>query len=215
MKLINVNRNLFVVIFNIVRTIQSPPHNSYQKADWSEQKLKGLAAHLEFVCANRFKYSSYCAQIYNMPPSFPIKYTRLCLADAVPCRDLFRSTFAYSEWHNWSSAWRHRSSRGCWVARYRGAVVGVSLVSKDNVIKYIAIDPEYQGYKIGSVLLKLVLADLVDARSVRLTTAGDMRLLTWYGRFGFRAYEIVYNDDGEFIGAHMVRRARCRSSTAV
>lgn len=143
-----------------------------------------------------------------------IKYTRLSLADAVPCKALFRSTFAYSEWSNWHNAWRHRNAVGCWVVRYRGVVVGVSLVSKDNVIKYIAIDWDYQGYKIGSTLLNLVMSDLAEMRAVRLITAGDERLVSWYGRFGFRATEVIYDDDnGEFIGAHMVRRARCRSST--
>jgi ribosomal protein S18 acetylase RimI-like enzyme len=147
-----------------------------------------------------------------MPPSFPIKFARICLADAVPCRALFRSCFAFSEWSNWHSAWRNRATRGCWVARYKGAVVGCCLVGKDNVINYISVDDEYQGYKIGSALLYLMLTDLADARSIRLTTAGDERLLTWYGRFGFRATEIVYDDDGEFVGAYMVRRARCRSA---
>lgn len=149
-----------------------------------------------------------------MPPSFPFKYSRVSLTDAVPCRNLFRSVFAYGEWRNWCSAWRYRSNRGCWVVRYRGAVVAVSLVSNDNAIKYIAVDPEYQGYKIGSALLKRILADLADVRAVFLTTAGDERLLTWYGRFGFRATEIVSNESGAFIGAHMVRRARCRSSSS-
>lgn len=147
-----------------------------------------------------------------MPPSFPIKYSRACLGDVRSCKELFRTVFAHSEWANWHLAWRNRNTRGCWVVRYNGVVIGASLVSKDNVIKYIAIDPEYQGYKIGSALLNLVLGDLADVRSIRLTTAGDERLLTWYGRFGFRVTEIVNDADGAFLGAHMVRRSHCRSA---
>jgi ribosomal protein S18 acetylase RimI-like enzyme len=148
----------------------------------------------------------------KMPPSFPIKYTRLTMTDVVSAKYLFQSTFAYSEWRNWAEAWRTRNRLGCWVATCRGAVLGVSLVSKGNVIKYIAVDPEYQGYKIGSSLLKLILADLKDARSVRLVTAGDIRLLAWYGRFGFRATETVRDSDGTFIGAYMTLRNRSRSA---
>jgi ribosomal protein S18 acetylase RimI-like enzyme len=150
----------------------------------------------------------------RMPTSFPIKYTRVRLIDAVPCKALFCSTFASEEWSKWHKVWKHRNTLGCWVARYHGVVIGVCLVSKSNVIKYIAVDPDYQGYKIGSTLLNLILTDLKDVRSVRLTTASDMRLMTWYGRFGFRIQETIYNDDGEFLGAHMVRYSRSKVSIA-
>ncbi len=151
----------------------------------------------------------------KMPPSFPIKYTRLTMADAVAVRCLFQSAFAAGEWCNWAEAWRHRNALGCWVARCRGAILGVSLVSKSNVIKYIAVDPDYQGYKIGSSLLKLILADLKDARSIRLVTAGDERLLVWYGRFGFRVTSTVRDSDGNFVGAFMTLRNRSRSAKAL
>ena len=160
--------------------------------------------------------SSYLVRTHlRMPSSFPIKYTRVCLIDAVPCKELFCSTFASEEWRKWHKAWKHRNVLGCWVARYHGVVIGVCLVSKSNVIKYIAVDPDYQGFKIGSTLLNLILTDLKDVRSLRLTTASDMRLMTWYGRFGFRVIETIYNDDGEFLGAHMVRYSRSKVSRAV
>jgi GNAT superfamily N-acetyltransferase len=132
--------------------------------------------------------------------------------DALAARRLFQNTFAFSEWRNWAEAWRTRNAVGCWVARSHGAILGVSIVSKENVIKYIAVDPDFQGFKIGSNLLKLILLDLADARSIRLVTAGDERLLTWYGRFGFVVTKTVCAADGSFLGAFMTRRNRSRSA---
>jgi ribosomal protein S18 acetylase RimI-like enzyme len=144
-----------------------------------------------------------------------IKYSFLSARDYVEAREVFRTAFAYSEWASLYSAWRKRASYGCYVARHHGVLVGFSLVSTDNVIKYIAVDPDYQGYKIGSSLVTLILGSMGSARSIRLTTAGDERLVAWYGRFGFRASEILWTEDGEFIGAHMIRRQRCRSAARV
>jgi ribosomal protein S18 acetylase RimI-like enzyme len=86
------------------------------------------------------------------------------------------------------------------------------LADTDNTVKYIAVHPEFQAYKIGSGLLTRLLGDMGDARSVRLQTAGDTRLVSWYGRFGFRAESELYGDAGNFLGAFMVRRQRCRSA---
>jgi GNAT superfamily N-acetyltransferase len=143
-----------------------------------------------------------------------LSYTPLTRRDYVAARAVFRCAFAYSEWGRLFMAWKDRASHGCYAAWYGGALVGFSLTSKDNVIKYIAVDPDYQGFKIGSALLRLILESMGDARSVRLTTAGDERLLTWYGRFGFAATEMLYGADGSYVGAHMIRRQRCRSATA-
>jgi ribosomal protein S18 acetylase RimI-like enzyme len=146
-------------------------------------------------------------------PSFPITYERLSWTDYASAKALFRRAFALSEWGRWTDSWNNRNkTRGCWVARYHGAVVGVCIVSTDNHINYIAVDPDYQGYKIGSGLLTRIMRDLADTRSLRLTTAADERLLAWYGRFGFRPYELVYSADGTYLGAHMICRNRCRSA---
>jgi GNAT superfamily N-acetyltransferase len=122
--------------------------------------------------------------------------------------------FAFSEWSKFADTWKYRATDSCIAARYRGALVGFNLVGTDSTVKYIAVHPEYQGYKIGSGLLTRLLATLGDARSIHLTTAGDERLLTWYGRFGFRPSSLLYSDSGAFLGAHMTRRQRCRSSCA-
>lgn len=146
----------------------------------------------------------------KMPSSFPIKYAPLTWSDYAEARTIFRQTFAYSEWARLSTAWRSRAVG--WVARYRGVLVGFSLADTDNTVKYIAVHPEFQAYKIGSGLLTRLLGELTDARSIRLQTAGDTRLVGWYGRFGFRAESELYTDDGDFLGAFMVKRQRCRSA---
>lgn len=142
-----------------------------------------------------------------------ITYAPLKALDYVEAKIVFREVFAYSEWKCLAAAWRRRASYGCFAVRYRGVLVGFSLVSKKNVINYISVDPDFQGYKIGSTLLTMILGSMSDARLIRLTTAGDERLLGWYSRFGFIATETIYEDDGEFVGAHMMRRQRSRSST--
>lgn len=142
-----------------------------------------------------------------------LTYLPLTRRDYVAARVVFRCAFAYSEWSRLFLSWKNRAAYGCFAAWYGGALVGFSLVDRDNMIKYIAVDPDYQGFKIGSTLLGLILESMGDARTVRLTTAGDERLLTWYGRFGFSVTEMLYGADGEYIGAHMLRRQRCRSAT--
>jgi len=148
----------------------------------------------------------------KMPTSFPIKYERLSWTDYAVAKTLFQSTFAFSEWRRLAEAWQTRGY--AWGARYRGVLVGFGIVSTDNTVKYIAVHPLYQSYKIGSGLLTRMLTDLGDARLVRLQTAGDERLVGWYGRFGFRAESELHTEDGAFLGAFMIRRQRCRSAVA-
>jgi GNAT superfamily N-acetyltransferase len=140
-----------------------------------------------------------------------ISYSFLKPDDYVPARAVFRAAFAYSEWSQLYPNWKARADYGCFAAWYGGALVGFSLVSTDNMIKYIAVDPDYQGFKIGSGLLTLILRSMVDLRMIRLITAGDERLLQWYGRFGFKVTKMHYNSEGHYIGASMMRRQRCRS----
>ena len=148
----------------------------------------------------------------KMPSSFPIKYERLTWSDYAVAKALFQSTFAFSEWRRLAEAWQTRGY--AWGAKYRGTLVGFGIVSTDNTVKYIAVYPAYQSYKIGSGLLTRMLNDLGDARIVRLQTAGDVRLVGWYGRFGFRTESELHSDGGDFLGAFMIRRQRCRSAAA-
>ena len=149
-----------------------------------------------------------------MPTSFPIQYRRLRWSDYAVCKDVFRKAFAYSEWGRLTDAWSSRTTDACYVATYRDAIVGFSLIA-DDTVKYIAVHPEYQGYKVGSGLLTRSLRSVPDLRSIRLVTAGDERLVGWYGRYGFRVSAELVGTDGSFVGAHMVRHQRCRSAIRI
>ena len=141
-----------------------------------------------------------------------LRVTRLSFLDYAGCKQVYTEVFAETEWPSIQEAWRHRSPLGCWAVRYHGTILGFSLVSTDNIIKYISIHPDFQGLRIGSLLLRRILADLCDARCIRLTTAADRRLADWYGRFGFRITNTHIDYTGTYIGADMARRQRCRSA---
>jgi ribosomal protein S18 acetylase RimI-like enzyme len=140
-----------------------------------------------------------------------IVYRNLRWSDYVSAKGLFQTAFAFGEWKNFAEIWRARCKIVCFSAWYKDLLVGFTLVDSDNNIKYIAVHPDYQGYKIGSVLLTKVIESLSVARSIRLTTAADRRLVTWYGSYGFKPDHIYTNTNGVFLGASMVRRQRCRS----
>jgi ribosomal protein S18 acetylase RimI-like enzyme len=126
------------------------------------------------------------------------------------CRWLFEDAFDISEIGWFVKSWRERSEQSIGVF-YCGSVVGFALIDTKMILRYLCIHPDFQNSGLGSKLLTNVLDLCSDARSVWLTTAGDERLVRWYSRFGFRVVE-TRSEDGEFIGADMVRRTRCRSA---
>ena len=125
------------------------------------------------------------------------------------CKWLFEDAFDISEVPWFTKSWRERSDNSIGVF-YCGSVVGFALIDTKMILRYLCIHPDFQNSGLGSKLLTKVLDLCADARSVWLTTAGDERLVGWYSRFGFRIVE-TRSEDGEFIGADMVRRMRCRS----
>ena len=129
------------------------------------------------------------------------------------CRDVFEESFDISEHASFPTEWRSRCEKRSVVALYRGIVVGFALVDTAHKIQYINIRPDFQNAKLGSKLLAYVLRACADDRSIWLVTADDMRLVKWYGRHGFQITHTYKDDDGEFMGADMVRRQRCRSQT--
>jgi ribosomal protein S18 acetylase RimI-like enzyme len=128
------------------------------------------------------------------------------------CKFLFDDVFDISEFHRFPDAWAAKSDELSLAVFYKDALVGFALVDIRNTIKYICIHPDFQNCGLGSKLLTKILDLSVDKRSIWLTTAGDERLVSWYGRHGFRVVETTV-EDGEFIGADMVLRRRCRSSS--
>ena len=124
------------------------------------------------------------------------------------CRGLFEDVFDASEMSWFVAAWRKRSDHSQ-VALHQGIVVGFGLIDTASTLHYICVHPDFQNSGLGTRLLTAVL-EFEDARSTWLSTAGDNRLVTWYMRHGFNvAKRVTYQ--GEFIGAHMVLRRRCRS----
>ena len=132
------------------------------------------------------------------------------------CRDLFEDSFTLSEQPYFRAEWRRRCVSRSFVAILQGTVVAFALVDKRYKLQYICVNERFQGAKLGSRLLKKVLEACLTAgdRSIHLVTADDEGLMYWYSRFGFRVTGLYYEGD-EFIGADMVRRARCRSATAL
>jgi GNAT superfamily N-acetyltransferase len=126
-------------------------------------------------------------------------------------RLLFEDAFDISEIPWFIKSWRERSD--CSIGLfYRGSLVGFALIDTKMFLRYLCINPEFQNCGLGSKLLTKVLDLCSDSRSFWLTTAGDERLVGRYSLFGFRVVE-SRSEDGDFIGADMVRRARCRSAS--
>jgi len=132
------------------------------------------------------------------------------------CRDLFEDSFTIDMMPTFHAEWRRRCISRSFVVTLRGAVVAFALVDKRHTLQFICVNERFQGAKLGSRLLKKVLETCVAAgdRSIHLVTADDEGLMGWYSRFGFRVTGLYYEGDA-FMGADMVRRARCRSATAV
>ena len=134
---------------------------------------------------------------------FPLRWNHYA-----QCRALFEDVFDGSEMSWFVAAWRKRSDHSR-VALHQDIVVGFALIDTASTLHYVCVHPDFQNSGLGTRLLTAVL-ELEDARSTWLSTAGDDRLVTWYTRHGFNITERVLHQ-GEFIGAHMVLRRRCRS----
>jgi GNAT superfamily N-acetyltransferase len=126
------------------------------------------------------------------------------------CRQVFIDVFDMSEIPYFIQAWSQRNEEHSFAALYKGVLVGFGLVDKSRCIRYISVHEDFQNMGLGSKLLTKILGSVRDERSIWLTTAGDERLLGWYKRYGFVAYDVTYDGD-VFIGADMVKRQRCRS----
>lgn len=127
------------------------------------------------------------------------------------CKNIFEDVFDISELPFFASAWSLRYEERSIAAFYKGGLVGFALVDKKMNLRYICAHSDFQNVGLGSKLLTKILDLSRDERSIWLTTAGDERLVTWYGRYGFRVVDST-TVDGEFIGADMVKRNRCRSA---
>lgn len=127
------------------------------------------------------------------------------------CRALFEEVFDMSELSCFRHIWSKRCETRSIGVLYKDVLVAFVLVDKQRMIHYICVHPEFQNDGLGTSLLRHVLSQSSEDRSLWLTTAADDRLVPWYGRHGFTVSNMIYTD-GEFIGANMVKRQRCRSA---
>jgi ribosomal protein S18 acetylase RimI-like enzyme len=142
-----------------------------------------------------------------------IHFRKLRWDDYAQCRNLCDENFHEAELPRFAAAWRKRNGQASFVATYYGTAIACAVVSKKNTIDYIAVHPDFQGYRIGSHLLGKVCKALKDVRSIILKTADDISLPGWYARFGFEESCVYLTDDYDFLGMLMIRRQNCRSAT--
>ena len=114
--------------------------------------------------------------------------------------------FGQSEFKQFVDAWNtinHETSFGVTVS---DQLIGYVLVDIHHKIQYLCVDPVFRNSRLGSTLLTRALGALQNAECIRLTTAKDCRLTSWYARFGFSIEKVLTDKAGEFAGADMVRR---------
>lgn len=138
-------------------------------------------------------------------------YSRLRWDTYAACRRIFEDAFDISEIPSFVAAWPSRCEDKSIAAFYKGTLVAFALMDETMKLHYICVHPDFQNEGLGSILLAKVLELSSDERSIRLTTAGDERLVSWYMRYGFKVIDTTRAEGGAFIGADMVKRQHCRS----
>ena len=152
-----------------------------------------------------------------MPSTLLLRFEPLRWNFYARCRDLFQSAFDVSEHANFPTKWRNRCTSRSIVTLLMDVPVAFAIVDTKHTLQYICVHPGLHNEKLGSKLLAKLLHNLNDDRSIHLVTADDERLVRWYEKYGFRVTKTYYSEGEErteFIGADMVRRLRCRSSSS-
>lgn len=113
--------------------------------------------------------------------------------------------FGQSEFKQFVEAWRMIDTETSFGVTVSDQLIGYVLVDVDHKIQYLCVDPVFRNSRLGSTLLTRALDALQNAECIRLTTAKDCRLTSWYARFGFSIEKVLTDKAGEFAGADMVR----------
>jgi len=113
--------------------------------------------------------------------------------------------FGQTEFAQFVDAWRKRDGNTSFGVTTAGQLIGYVLVDLQHTIQYLCVDPVFRNSRLGSTLLTRALDALRTADCVRLRTAKDGRLTTWYSRFGFVVENVITDSSGNFAGADMVR----------
>ena len=114
--------------------------------------------------------------------------------------------FGQSEFKQFVDAWNTIDQETSFGVTVSDQLIGYVLVDIHHKIQYLCVDPVFRNSRLGSTLLTRALGALQNAECIRLTTAKDCRLTSWYARFGFSIEKVLTDKAGEFAGADMVRR---------
>jgi GNAT superfamily N-acetyltransferase len=143
-----------------------------------------------------------------------IEYNTLIASEYNKCISLISSVFNSSETIHFRKIWKNRIPRFSFVAYCDTNIVGLAIVTTNNCIQYIAIDPDYQELGIGSQLLRKVCEEMSDQPSIWLKTADSPWLREWYEKYGFVHEKTYLSKTGEYQGDCMIRRQRGRQAFA-
>jgi len=113
--------------------------------------------------------------------------------------------FGQSEFKQFVDAWNTIDQETSFGVTVSNQLIGYVLVDVHHKIQYLCVDPVFRNSRLGSTLLTRALDALQNAECVRLTTAKDCRLTSWYARFGFSIEKVLTDKTGAFAGADMVR----------
>jgi ribosomal protein S18 acetylase RimI-like enzyme len=104
--------------------------------------------------------------------------------DLMAVRKIFVPLFDRVEDYNFSESWRHRNFGMSFAAISPNEQVVGFLLFRGKRIEYLAVDPEYQSYGIGSQLLKKVLEEC-HRYNIRPDLIPIRKVMGWYRRYGF------------------------------
>lgn len=141
-----------------------------------------------------------------------IEYSTLIASQYNQCISLVSSVFNPKETVNFRKVWKQKKEKFSFLASCDNTIVGLALVTKDNCIQYIAIDPDYQELGIGSQLLRKVCEEMSDQPSIWLKTADSPWLREWYEKHGFVHEKTYLSKTGQYEGDCMIRIQRGRQA---
>lgn len=139
----------------------------------------------------------------------PVEYRTLIASDYNKCTNLISLVFDKSELPRFRKTWKEKELRFSFIAELNKIPVGLAIVSKDNCIQYISVDPDYQEHGIGSQVLSMVCEKMSDQPSIWLKTAESPWLRGWYEKYGFVHEKTYLSKEGEYLGDCMIKRQRC------
>jgi ribosomal protein S18 acetylase RimI-like enzyme len=140
-----------------------------------------------------------------------VEYRTVVGSDYNQCISIVASVFNSSETSSFRKSWKEKQFKFSFLALTSGIPIGCAIVTKDNCIQYLAIDPDYQGFGIGSQLLRKVCEEMSDQPSIWLKTADSPWLRKWYEGHGFTHEKTYLSKTGEYQGDCMIRRQRGRN----